>query len=416
MTATSRPESNQTVVVNNRHYHWPRQPVVGVCFDGCDPRYIDAASKAGVIPVIDRMRKDGFSSLALACMPTFTNPNNVSIVCGVPPHIHGVSGNFYLDNNTGETVMMVDASPVRAPTLLSAFARAGAGVVAITAKDKLRKALGKDLRGIAFSAEKAGEATLTENGIADVEALVGRSAPNQYSADLSLFVLDAGIRLMETHRPDISYLSLSDYVQHKHAPDEEQALHFMAAVDERLGRLLALGAAVGIVADHGMSDMAGEDGEPQILFLADHLDRIFGKGACRVICPITDPFVRHHGALGGFVRVHILKPGLAIDAVLDAVRSLPGVALALERSEACLMFQLPEDREGDIAVVATQGVALGAGEGDHDITQLSGARLRSHGGLSEQTVPFITSIPLTLDPAHTLRNFDLFHALLNERV
>lgn len=416
MTTCNKGQLNQSLVINNRHYDWPRQPVVGVCFDGCDPAYINAASDAGVIPVIDSMRREGFSQLALACMPTFTNPNNVSIVCGVPPKIHGVSGNFYLDQDTGETIMMVDASPVRAPTLLSAFSHAGASVVAITAKDKLRKALGKDLNGIAFSAEKAGEATLAENGIDDVEGLVGRPAPDQYSADLSLFVLDAGIRLMETRRPDISYLSLSDYVQHKHAPDDAEALRFMAAVDERLGRLLSLGAAVGIVADHGMSDMADDNGQPQIQFLADLLDNVFGQGACRVICPITDPFVRHHGALGGFVRIHLLNPEVSVDAVLKYVRALPGVALALARHEACLMFQLPEDREGDIAVVASKGFVLGAGQHDHDISQLSGSRLRSHGGLSEQVVPFITSIPLTLDPAHTLRNFDLFHALLNERV
>ncbi|RPH30265.1 phosphonoacetate hydrolase [Buttiauxella warmboldiae] len=404
----------KTVRVNGREYRWPVQPTVVVCFDGCDPEYIDAASKAGLIPNIDSMRSSGFASKALACMPTFTNPNNVSIVCGVPPNVHGVSGNFYFDRETGKDVMMVDSTPVRAPTLLAAFSRAGAKVVAITAKDKLRKALGKDLDGIAFSAEKANEATQAENGISNVEALVGRHAPDQYSADLSLFVLDAGIKLLETHRPDISYLSLSDYVQHKHAPDDPAALEFMVAVDQRLGKMLALGARLGIVADHGMSDMADAEGNPRIVYLADRLSAAFGADKCRVICPITDPFVRHHGALGGFVRIHLLTPDIDIHEVLAFVRAIPGVALALPRDEVCLKFDVADDREGDIAVIATKGVALGAGKADHDLSQLSGTRLRSHGGLTEQVVPFITSIPVKANPTHRLRNFDIFCAVLNE--
>lgn len=404
----------KTVTANGREYQWPVQPTVVVCFDGCDPEYIVAASKAGLIPNLDKMRNSGFASKALASMPTFTNPNNVSIVCGVSPNVHGVSGNFYLDRETGKDVMMVDSTPVRAPTLLSAFSRAGAKVVAITAKDKLRKALGKDLDGIAFSAEKANEATLADNGISNVEALVGRNAPDQYSADLSLFVLDAGIKLLETAQPDISYLSLSDYVQHKHSPNDPEALEFMVAVDQRLGKILSLGARLGIVADHGMSDMADASGNPRIVYLADHLNETFGAGKCRVICPITDPFVRHHGALGGFVRIHLMAPDIALYDVLNFVRNIPGIALALPRDEVCLMFEVADDREGDIAVIAIKGVALGASKGDHDLSQLSGTRLRSHGGLTEQVVPFITSIPVKANPTHRLRNFDIFFALLNE--
>lgn len=160
------------VEVNGRIYRWPARPTVVICFDGCDPSCLEAASAAGVIPTFDRLRKEGTWTTALAAMPTFTNPNNVSIVCGGPPSVHGVSGNFYIDRETGQEVMMVDATPMRAPTLLAAFSRAGASVVAVTAKDKLRKALGKDLQGIAFSAEKADTVSMSENGIDDVVGLV----------------------------------------------------------------------------------------------------------------------------------------------------------------------------------------------------------------------------------------------------
>lgn len=417
VSGTPAPSSaQQPLEVNGRLYRWPKRPTVVVCFDGCDPSYLAAASAAGMIPVLDRMQREGFSAIALAAMPTFTNPNNVSIVCGVPPAVHGVSGNFYIDRESGREVMMVDATPMRAPTLLSAFSQAGAKVAAVTAKDKLRRALGHDLKGIAFSAEKADATTEAEHGIADVATLVGRAAPDQYSADLSLFVLDAGVRLIETRRPDLVYLSLSDYVQHKHAPEEPEALAFMAAVDARLGQLIAVGAVVGIVADHGMTDMAKPDGSPNVLYLGDALDTAFGVGAVRVVCPITDPFVRHHGALGGFVRVHLLASGRSADEVAAFVRSFPGIAFALTCEEACARFDLPPDREGDVAVIADKGVALGARAADHDLSQLAGTRLRSHGGLTEQPVPFILSHPLRQDSnaaVQPLRNYDIFALALN---
>jgi phosphonoacetate hydrolase len=407
----------QPIVANGRSYRWPTAPVAVICFDGCDPDYLEVAGRAGVIPNIRRMMETGFDGLAHAVMPTFTNPNNVAIVCGAAPAVTGVSGNFYLDRDTGQEVMMVDATPMRAETLLAAFSKAGASVVAITAKDKLRKALGKDLQGIAFSAEKADQCTEEENGITDVPSLVGRGVPDQYSANLSLFVLDAGIALLETQRPNLLYLSLSDYVQHAYAPEAPEALDFMAEVDRRVGALMDLGATVGIVADHGMSDMARPDGSPNVLYVGDLLDETFGVGRTRVICPITDPFVRHHGAFGGFVRVHIMVPDLAATTVAEFLRTVPGVELALLRDEACQRFDLPADREGDIAVVAAEGLALGSRAVDHDASKLAGTRLRSHGSLAEQVVPFILSRPLNVEYAakagEGLRNFDIFEYAIN---
>jgi len=181
--------------------------------------------------------------------------------------------------------------------------------------------------------------------------------------------------------------------------------------------LIEGGAVVGIVADHGMNDMAKASGAPNVLYLGDALDGAFGNDAARVVCPITDPFVRHHGALGGFVRVHLLRPDVNIAAVAAHLRSLPGIALALPREEACSRFELPEDREGDLAVIAEKGVALGARAAEHDLAQLAGQRLRSHGGVAEQTVPFILSHPLRADgipsDSRPLRNYDVFALALN---
>ncbi len=408
------------VIVNGRAYALPQRPVAVICVDGFDPDYLTVGLAAGELPAFARIAREGFAGDALSAMPSFTNPNNCSLVTGVSPAVHGVSGNFYLDRQTGETVMVTGDKELKAPTILAAMAAAGVRTAVVTAKDKLRAALAKGLpigsNGIAISAEHAASAREQTHGIGDVPGLVGRAEPDQYSADLSLFVLDAGVRLMETGRARLLYLSLSDYVQHRYAPKESEARAFHRAVDARLGRLMELGAIVAATADHGMHDMARPDGTPNVIFVGDVLDSAFGAGSCRVICPITDPFVRHHGALGGFVRVHISPDGPDACAVRAFLAGLAGIDLALEGAEACRRFELAPQMEGDVTVIAARGVALGARAAEHDLAGLAGERLRSHGGTAEQRVPLLVSTPLSpaWHAAHPhLRNYDIFDAALN---
>ena len=414
--------SNTSIHVNDRGYFLPENPVVVICYDGMDPSYLADAAIRGISPRLSVMAERGFYDSAHSAMPSFTNPNNVSIVCGAPPSVHGVSGKYWYDRTTGEEVMMTDAGPLSVPTILAGLSEAGVKVAAVTAKDKLRKALavglaGEGLQGIAFSAEKASTCTLAEHGISAEEAQAGRAVPDQYSPELSLFVLDAGLRLLQSGRAQLLYLSLSDFVQHAHAPGAREADAFIRAVDERVGAFIDAGATVGIVADHGMTDLSLADGSPNILYLGDRLDARYGVGATRVICPITDPFVRHHGALGGFVRVHILSD-LDHDEVRDFLGSLPGVQHALLREEVCRRFDQPMEREGDVAVIASKGVALGTREGAHALGDLAGARLRSHGSLAERDVPFLVSHPLNATYRHKARtqqlyNYDIFDFVLN---
>lgn len=411
------------VMVNGRTYALPQSPVVVVCLDGCDPEYLAAGLAAGELPAFARIACDGFAGEALSALPSFTNPNNCSLVTGVPPSVHGVSGNFYLDRRTGETVMVTGDKELKAPTILAAMAQAGVPTAIVTAKDKLRAALAKGLpigaNGIAFSAQNAAAAREPTHGIGGVTNLVGRDEPDQYSADLSLFVLDAGVRLLQAERARLLYLSLSDYVQHRYAPEAPEAPEaheFLRAVDARLGRLMELGAIVAATADHGMHDMAKPDGTPNVIFVGDVLDAAFGTGSCRVICPITDPFVRHHGALGGFVRVYVAPDGPDTGAVVALLAGLPGVEQALEGAEACRRYELAPEMEGDVVVIASRGVALGARAVEHDLAGLAGERLRSHGGTAEQLVPFLVSAPLGMAwrAAHPrLRNYDMFDAVLN---
>lgn len=389
---------SKTIRLNDIDYAFPHRPVVVVCIDGGDPAYIDQGLKDGILPNIARFMEQGFAAIADGTVPSFTCPNNMSLATGAPPSVHGISGNYYLDVATGEAVVMTGPELLRSRTLFAEFADAGAKVAAITAKDKLRRQLGKGLdpiRGdICFSSEHADRCTLAEHGIDEVLERVGMPLPDMYSMDLSLFVLEAGVKLLEQERPDILFLSLTDFIQHKHAPGDPVANTFYQRIDEAFGRLEALGAIVALTADHGMSDKSLPDGRPNVVFLQDLLDARFGEGATRVVCPITDAFVRHHGALGGFVRIWCLDGRAAPAAVCDWVATLPGVAEALERQTACARFDLPADREGDVAVIAEAGVVIGGRAAEHDLSALKDARLRSHGGVSEARVPFILSAPL----------------------
>ena len=404
------------VDVNRRRYELPNQPTVIICFDGCDPAYIRRGMADGVMPNTARLVETGFVAYAQAVVPTFTNPNNVSIVTGVPPAVHGISGNYILDRATGERRMITDARLMRCGTILAALADAGVKVAVVTAKDKLLKMLARDLRGIAFSSEHADRATLAENGIENVEAMVGRPKPDQYSADLSLFVLEAGLHLLRQRRAELLYLSLSDYVQHAWAPGEPEADAFNHEVDKLIGQMIGAGALLGFVADHGMNDKARPDGTPNVIYLQEELNAVFGDGAVSVICPITDPFVRHHGALGSFVRVYAHRADPR--AMMAATAALPGVELVIDGKAAARRFELPEDLEGDFIALGDAGTVIGSTRAEHDLSGLSGHRLRSHGGLAEQTVPFVLSRPLNSRYAEIattgpLRNFDIFDHALN---
>jgi phosphonoacetate hydrolase len=355
----------------------------------------------------------GVGLVADCVVPSFTNPNNLSIVTGVPPSVHGICGNYLFDTATGTEVMMNDPKWLRAPTLLAALAAAGKSVAIVTAKDKLRKLLGHGMQGgICFSSEKANQVTLEENGITEVLELVGKPLPDVYSADLSEFVFAAGVRLMQTRRPDVMYLSTTDYIQHKHAPGTEGANAFNRMMDGYLGQLDAMGCVIALTADHGMNAKIGMDGLPNVIYLQDWFDERLGAAQARVILPITDPYVVHHGALGSFATVY-LPVGADRARVCAQLGALRGMESVLTREEAAERFELPADRIGDLVCVSERSTVLGTSAARHDLSGLD-APLRSHGGVSEQRVPLILNRPMPgIDPQRRWRNFDAFDLALN---
>jgi len=410
--------------LNDISYSWPRKPLAVVCIDGGDPEYLETGLRDGIIPNIARFMNEGFYKVAQGSMPSFTCPNNMSIVTGTEPEIHGISGNFFIDPETQEPVVMTGPELLRSRSIMSEFSREGARVVSITAKDKLRKQLQKDMDlssgSVSFSSQYADNCTMEENGIENVLEFVGQPLPDMYSAELSLFVLDAGIKLLEEQKPDLLYLSLTDFIQHAHAPGSEEANNFYIEMDRRFGILQENGALVALTADHGMGDKSDENGEPNVIWLQDILDLNPGAGTCRVICPITDAFVGHHGALGGFVRIY-LENRDDRNKVYEIVKAIEGVEKVWTAENVAKELEQPLDREGDLAVVADKRTVIGGSEKDHDLSALKGKRLRTHGSLHEAMVPFILSEPLNDKYSNrakdnTLRSREIFEYALNGTV
>jgi phosphonoacetate hydrolase len=405
----------KSVTVNSKTYAWPSAPIVVICVDGCEPAYLTEAMRGGHMPWLSQMLPHGTDLVGDCVVPSFTNPNNLSIVTGAPPSVHGICGNYLYDRESGQEVMMNDPKFLRVETILATFSKAGAKVVVVTAKDKLRKLLGKGMTGICFSAEKADETTQAEHGIDNALAYVGRPLPSVYSADLSEFVFAAGVKLLKDRRPDITYLSTTDYVQHKAAPGSADANSFYRMMDSYLAQLDAEGAIIALTADHGMNDKHKADGTPNVIYLQDVLDGWIGAGEARVILPITDPYVVHHGALGSFATVY-LPDGMDEAPIIRRIGSLPGIELALNRAAGCSKFELPEDRMGDVVVVSERNTAIGSAAKKHDLSGLE-VPLRSHGGMTEQKVPVILNRKIKPLPAgYRLRNFSAFDLALNYAV
>ena len=394
---------------NGRAYRVPSKPTIALCVDGSGPDYLTDALGRGLMPRLQTaLRRGGRVLAARAQMPTLTNVNNASIVTGVSASYHGISGNHYL-TPSGDEAQLTHADALRAKTILAAAQDAGVAVLAVTAKDKLRGLLGAG--GVpAISAERAHELSLPGcDGQTGCE-LVGRRNPGIYDPALSAYTIDLSLAAARRLGARLVYCSLTDYVQHACAPGQPMADAYYRELDERLGRMLSQGWRIGLVADHGMNAKATVGGEPNVVYLADHLAEAGVRGA-RVLLPITDPYVRHHGALGSAAFVYVESAEAA--AARACLAGLPGVEAVLDRAAAAAAFELPVDRIGELMVCADATTVLGKTAADHDLSSLDGP-LRSHGGLHEAAVPMVVCQSTTArDDDGRLRNGDLFHVLLN---
>jgi phosphonoacetate hydrolase len=383
-----------TIEVNGRSYRAPDAPTAVICLDGVDPDYLDDAFARGLTPRLAEL----VYVEARSQLPSFTNPNNLSIVTGAPPSVHGLPGNHYLDPS-GEEVQLDRPEQLRAPSIHAVFAAAGVGVLAVTTKEKLRRLLAAG--GVpCVSAERADAQTL-EGIEGPVAGLVARRKPDVYDWDSSHFALELGLALAGRLGVELLYVSLTDAVQHAEAPGEETSDRYLARLDELVGAYLDGGWRLALVADHGMN------AKPDVRYLGDLLDRA-GLGGVRVVLPITDPYVVHHAALGSACWVHAGEDELP--AVSDALEAVDGVDEVLTRDEAAARLSLPSDRIGDLVVLGDASTAFGRRAADHDLSMLRGP-LRSHGGRHEQDVPILLSERPAVTPPARPTNADV-HALL----
>ena len=400
--------------INQRNYPSKvNKPVVVICLDGSQKEYLDIASKENLTPNLDKIINEGEFILAHSAIPSFTNPNNISIVTGQPSAVHGICGNFFYTPSTGEEVMMNDPQYLRAPTIFQKFYEQGAKIAVITAKDKLRSLLGNGLKfnenkAICFSSEKSDQTTLEQNGIEKVNEWLETPVPEVYSQDLSEFVMKAGVKILNEFKPDIMYLSTTDFIQHKYEPGHEIANQFYQMFDHHIGLLNDNDISLVITADHGMKAKTNFDGEPNAIFLEDLLNKKFPQENFKVILPITDPYVVHHGSLGSFAMIYVENQEL-IPHVLEEIKKIPEIEEVLNKQDACKAYHLPEDRSGDIVCMSSESFTIGSSKSKHDLSSLK-EPLRSHGGLHEREVPFIINSSKS-DIAKQLQiyNYDAFY-------
>ena len=351
---------------------------VVVCCDGLDPAYLAATETPGW----DAIAEAGTTGECDGVVPSVTNVNNVSIVTGTFPEEHGLTGNTYWDREAGERVYMEEPSFVRVPTRLQTAADDGDAVGALVVKDKLRRMVGRGC-SLAESAEAAPDW---------LEDAVG-PAPDIYSGEASPWVMDAAVHVLESRDLDWLYVSTTDVVPHKHAPEEARAREWVAAMDAGIAGIAERADAVAVTADHGMRHKS----------LAVDLERALGDGGvgATVIRLIRDKHVYHHQNLGGAAYVYLDDTG-EVDAAADLLAGLDGVDEVHDREAACEAFRLPPDRVGDLMVLGTEDSAFGPLEsGTHEAVDL-----RSHGSHHERRVPYVTSTGATM-----ASNVDAFDAV-----
>tara|TARA_Y100000768_G_scaffold277420_1_gene212856 strand:- start:401 stop:1639 length:1239 start_codon:yes stop_codon:yes gene_type:complete len=400
--------------INQRNYPSKiNKPVVVICLDGSQKEYLDMASQSKLTPNLDKIIKEGEFILAHSAIPSFTNPNNISIVTGQPSAVHGICGNFFYTPSTDKEVMMNDPQYLRAPTIFQKFYEEGAKIAVITAKDKLRGLLGNGLkynenRAICFSSEKSDQTTLEQNGIEKVNEWLKMPVPEVYSQGLSEFVMKAGVKILNDFKPDIMYLSTTDFIQHKYEPGHEIANKFYQMFDDNIGLLNDNDISLVITADHGMKAKTNTEGEPNAIFLEDLLKEKFPQENFKVILPITDPYVVHHGSLGSFAMIYVENQSLISDVVAE-IQKVPEIEEVMNKQDACSTYHLPEDRSGDIVCMSSESFTIGSSKSKHDLSSLK-EPLRSHGGLHEREVPFIlNSSKSDITNQGQIYNYDAFY-------
>jgi phosphonoacetate hydrolase len=354
-----------------------------LCIDGLDPAYLEATPT----PAIDdlaagRLGQPAFYTVGQAVVPTVTNVNNVSLITGAPPSVHGITANYLLDSRSGQETYMESAEFLCSPTILERAGRLGRSTAVLTAKQKLLELVG---RGADYT-------LCAEAPDTSVVAALG-PPPDIYAPELNLWLLDALIWALRERDPDLVYCATTDGMMHHHAPETPASQAHIRGLDDALGRIAEAWPQrqILLTADHGMAaKLWGVD-----------LERALRAGsiAARAIPIIKDRYVAHHGNQGGAAYVHLSEPE-AIEEAIALLNAIPGVEEIHTREQAAARFQLMAQRVGDLLVLADADTVFGI----FDTVRVP-VQLRSHGSRHEAAVPILAHGPqIGVDYR---RNYDL---------
>jgi phosphonoacetate hydrolase len=361
--------------------------VIGM-IDGFGTDYFGAQS----MPSLRHMATAGLHREVKAIMPTVTNVNNVSISCSALPREHGLTGNSYYNETTGEADYMESGEFLLRPTLSERAARHDVKSALLTCKNKTVNLLARSTE-IAVAAENPPAAYVNRFG----------AAPNIYSREINYWLWSVAVDLLKT-RPDIGviYVHTTDYPMHMWAPDRDESQEHLKRLDQLIGDAAeaAPDAAFFLTADHGMNYKKR----------CWDLDKALGARGTQVRFALSaekDRYVKHHRTFGGTAYVWLNSPADAAD-VKERILQLEGIEAVRTREEAARDFDLMPERIGELVVTGDKDTVFGELAGDFEALEPS---YRSHGSLHESDVPLIIyncKGPLPHGERFT-RNADLAH-------
>ena len=362
----------------------PRRSIV-VLLDGFGPDYFAKSD----MPTLKRWAKQGIYREVRGVMPSVTNANNASLCCGVPPSVHGITGNSFLDEKTGQESYMEDPNLLLAPSLFERAAAEGVGSALLSSKKKTVKLLRRGA-AVAIAAEEPEPEIVKRYG----------TAPPIYSAEINDWLWKVAVDLLKT-RPELGviYVHTTDYPMHMWPPEAPESKAHLARIDARLAEAaeVAPDAAFAITADHGLNHKTRA-------WDLDKACRNRGLTLRAAISAEKDRYPKHHKGLGGTAWIYLNSPGDARRAT-DLIRGLDGVEELLTRKEAAERFDLMPSRIGDLVVLGDKDTVFGELASE---AEPMASDYRTHGSSHEAVVPLIVhDAESALDPTSLRFNYDV---------
>ncbi len=337
------------------------QTTIVVMIDGLDPEYLECCPT----PRLRDLANSGFMLEAKAMMPTVTNVNNVSLITARYPREHGITSNYWLNQQDSTEHYMESAEYVETETMFQRAQALQARSLLVTAKDKLRRLLSS---GTTLNVSSEQPPDWVASGVGD--------PPPIYSIEVNHWVMKAANYILEREHYDLVYLTTTDYAMHTYSPQHPESARHLSLLDEAIGKLMDTvpDARIMITADHGMSSKTR---------MID-LEAILADNGIRsqAVPIIKDKYTVHHSNLGGCIYIYLEDGDRA--SALNILNQTEGVDQAFSQEEAADKFRLMPQRIGDIMALGSEGVVFGNAS---EVTMPES--LRSHGSLHEETVPII---------------------------